>query len=268
MGVTLTAAATAVGSMSAGTAIAAAGAAASIGSTISGAINSDAASTASGQQTAAEQQALNQEQGYYNVAAQNLSPYQATGANANNQLATLTGTNPGGNPLTAPLTAQFQPTMAQLENTPGFQFSLNQGLKAAQNNLTAQGLGGSGQAVAGAANYAQGLASTTYNQQLQNYMAQNAQTYNMLNGLNSQGLNASTSLGNIGAGISSQQANTNTQIGNAQAAGTLGSASAISSGISGVTNAATNYANTNALYSLLNQPTTVPGLGPSNPNTL
>ena len=69
------------------------------------------------------------------------------GQQALTQLQGLTGTGVGGNPLTAPLTSQFQPTMAQLEQTPGYQFSLDQGLKATQNSYAGQGLGASGAAM-------------------------------------------------------------------------------------------------------------------------
>lgn len=66
----------------------------------------------------------------------------------------------------------FAPTMENLENTPGYQFSLDQGLKATTNQASAAGLAGSGAHGKALAGYAQGLASTTYQQQLQNYMNQ------------------------------------------------------------------------------------------------
>ena len=43
-----------------------------------------------------------------------------------------TAGTPAGESLTAPLTAPFTPTLASLEATPGYQFTLDQGLKAAQ----------------------------------------------------------------------------------------------------------------------------------------
>ena len=41
------------------------------------------------------------------------------------------------------MSAPFAPTMAQLASTPGYQFTLDQGLKATQNAYAAQGLAGS-----------------------------------------------------------------------------------------------------------------------------
>lgn len=97
-------------------------------------------------------------------------------------------------------TAQFNPT--NLASTPGYQFQLQQGLKANQNSQTARGLGVSGPAIQAGDQYAQGLASTTYNQQLQNYLTQNQQDYNMLTGMVNQGTNSTLQQGNqiVGAG--------------------------------------------------------------------
>ena len=205
------------------------------GSLIGGIMSSGAASSASNAQSAAYQQALNFSKGIYNTASTNLSPFISTGQGAENQLATLTGAGPGGNPLTAALTKQFNPS--DLANTPGYQFSLNQGLKATQNQLAASGLGSSGQATAGAANYAEGLAGTTYNQQLQNYLAQNQQTYNMLNGIAQGGQSAAGTLGSIGTNVGQQVGNAAAGQGNAQAAGILGSNNALVSGINGAVGA-------------------------------
>jgi hypothetical protein len=154
----------------------------------------------------------------------NFNPFIQGGQNAFGTLQGLTGTNPGGNPLTAALTAPFNPS--DLANTPGYQFTLNQGLEATQNGFAAQGLGSSGAAEKGAANYAEGLAGTTYNQQLQNYLQQNQQIYNMIMGQSNLGLSAAGALGNVSSALGSGIANSLTGIGQAQAAGTIGQANA------------------------------------------
>ncbi len=59
---------------------------------------------------------------------------------------------------------------AALEATPGYQFTLGQGLKATQNSYAAKGLGSSGAAMRGAADYATGLSGATYEQRLQDYL--------------------------------------------------------------------------------------------------
>jgi hypothetical protein len=72
----------------------------------------------------------------------------------------------------------FNPTMKDLQNTPGYQWALDQGLKSTQNSYAARGLGSSGAAMKGAAEYAQGLASNTYQQQFQNYWANQNNMFN------------------------------------------------------------------------------------------
>jgi hypothetical protein len=67
----------------------------------------------------------------------------------------------------------WNPTQAGLEQTPGYQFTLQQGLKSAQNAAAARGLGVSGAALKASDTFATGLANSTYNQQLQNAIATN-----------------------------------------------------------------------------------------------
>lgn len=55
-----------------------------------------------------------------------------------------------------------------LQQTPGYQFQLGQGLKAVQASAAARGLGVSGSSLKGAATYATGLADSNYQTQFQN----------------------------------------------------------------------------------------------------
>ena len=197
-------------------------------------INSNASQQASQAQVQAQMQALQMQQKMFNTDQANLAPYMAQGQFAQSQL----------NARLPALTAQFNPS--DLENTPGYKFTLGQGLQATQNGFAAQGLGSSGAAIKGAGQYATGLAQSTYNQQLQNYLAQNQQTYNMLAGQQGVGLNAATGLGSLGNAITAQSSNSLTNSGNAQASGILGSANALSGGI-------TSGANSLAQYNMLNQ---------------
>jgi hypothetical protein len=192
-------------------------------------LNSSAAKSGSNQMATGQMLAAMIQQQMFNTVQNNDQPFISNGTNASNSLATLTGTNAGGNPLTAPLTAQFQPTMAQLSATPGYQFSLQQGLMATQNGYAAQGLGSSGNALMGGANYAQGLASTTYQQQLQNYMAQNQQTYNMLNGQVGSGLTAAGQVAGAAGTASTNMGASVASAGNALGQGTVASTSALTS---------------------------------------
>lgn len=204
--------------------------------------SADAAKSAAQTQANAANNASAQQLAMFEQLRTSLQPFVNTGVSANSQLAGLTGTNPGGNPLTAPLTKAFQPTMAQLAATPGYQFSLQQGLEATQNSYAAQGLGASGAAQKGAANYAEGLAGTTYQQQFGNYLAQNQQIYNMLGGLNSQGENAAAGVGNAGLGAATTAGGFSTSGAAAQAGGTIGAANAVTAGVNGAQNTAVTAA--------------------------
>lgn len=228
------------------TAILGAGALGTAGSVASGAIGSSAATSAANTQAkaAAQGQALQAEE-LQQIQA-NLAPFISGGQSAFSQLENLTGTSPTNpqfqNPLTAPLTARFQPTIQQLEGTPGYQFTLDQGLKATQNSFAGQGLAKSGAAMKGAANYAEGLAGTTYQQQFQNYLAQNQQIYNLLSGISTTGANAAAISGQQGISGTSNITNLLTGGAAAQAAGTVGSANALGGAVAGIGGAGQNTA--------------------------
>lgn len=207
-------------------------------------IGSSASSSAASQQQAASLNAQKNAvatQNYLNAAEQ---PYvQAGGTALENLQASLGEGGPGTNLLAANgingLT--FQPTQAQLEATPGYQFAMNQGQQGVANSNAAQGRGVSGAALKGAANYAQGLAEQTYMNQDQIF--QN----NLGNVLNP--LQAMTGVGQQALGVESGnntnltgQTNQLIQSAGAQgAAGTIGSANALAGGLNGIGNSALNY---------------------------
>lgn len=127
---------------------------------------------------------------------------------------------------------------AHLEQTPGYQFNLTQGLKATQNAASARGLGSSGAALKGAASYATGLADNTYQQQFANEITNQTNQYNRLAGIANSGQSAAAGLGATSAQVGSNIANSQIGAGNAAAAGAIGTGNAISGGIS---NAANSY---------------------------
>jgi hypothetical protein len=103
----------------------------------------------------------------------------------------------------APPQFKWDPTMAGLAQTPGYQFTLHQGLQATQNAAAARGLGVSGAALKGADTFATGLASQTYNQQLNNAESIYG---NQLSGFNA-GLNQyNAQLAGFGAGLNQYNA--------------------------------------------------------------
>ena len=264
-----------------------------VSSVVGGIGGSNAASSAASQQQQAANQATALQQQQFAQTTANLAPYLAAGTTALPEVQSLVGANAGGDPGTSWLT-QFNPTTASvkpttltptnpvtwdpteagLEATPGYQFSLSQGEKGVQNSFAAKGLASSGAALKGAADYAQGLASNTYQTQFSNYStlfgqqqtsfqnefsnylnqntqdyAHQQQVYNMLSGLSGSGQNAAAGLGALGAQSTNAQSQLITSGGAAGAAGTVGSQNAINSGLSGAAGSLSSGAQ---LYSLIN----------------
>lgn len=206
-------------------------------SLFSGALGAGAASSAAKDQMQASEFAAQLQKEMFDLTQGKLAPWVTGGQGALAQLLKLTGAGPNGNPLTAPLTAPFKPTMAQLSKTPGYQFALQQGELATNSQFGASGLHESGAEAKGVTSFAQGLASGTYQQQFQNYLTQNEQIYNMLSGESSQGENAAAMTGTAAQQFGLNAGNFITQGGNAQAAGAIGEANALSGGLSGLGNA-------------------------------
>lgn len=136
------------------------------------------------------------------------------------------------------LTSQVKPLdAAGLENLPGYQFTRDQGLRAAQNALTSTGLGRSGAAVKAADRFNTGLAQQTYNTQA-NYvtnldLANRQNTYNRLMGIVGVGQNAAAGVGNAGVQTGQGVGNAFVGAGNASAAGYNAMGQAVGNAASG-----------------------------------
>lgn len=139
------------------------------------------------------------------------------------------------------LTSAINMDQATLEKTPGYQFNLGQGTRAAQNALTATGLGRSGAAVKAATRFATGLADNTYQNQFNNENTNRTNAFNRLLSLVQGGQNAAAGVG--AAGIQTGQGIAGSQIG-------AGNASAAASMATG--NAIGNAANSVGSFALLN----------------
>jgi hypothetical protein len=151
------------------------------------------------------------------------------GAQAKQRLSDLMGFN-GADPTAA------------LRATPGYQFTLNQGLQGIENSAAARGMQLSGATLKDLNNYAQGMADTTYQQQLGDAQSvYNTDVGNLMQLAGLGGSSAGTASGNAistGQGIGSTLTSTGNQIGsniigagNATAAGQVGASNAIGSGI-------------------------------------
>lgn len=141
---------------------------------------------------------------------QNLAPYMGLGTAAMPQLMNLLGLGSQGS-------AGIQ---TALQNVPGYQFTLNQGLQQLQNQQSATGQNLSGAQEKGLQNYTTGLAQSNYQQYLNNYM----NTVGM-------GQNAASGLGSIGAANASSVGNTLMGGANATAAGQIAAGNAQSNSL-------------------------------------
>lgn len=184
---------------------------------------------------------------------EDLSPYNTLGQSAINPLWAAMGysVDAEGNPALNPnatLQQKFQFDPANLENTPGYQFTLQQGLKGTNNALAAQGLGLSGAQAKGLSQYTTGLANQTYGDQYNralstfntNYQVA-ANNVNNLQNLLNVGQNSAAQSGQAAITGANNAGNYLTQAGNAQAAGIAGIGNAVNNGVN-------NYMLYNALY--------------------
>ena len=181
-----------------------------------------------------QQQGIQAAQQMFGQAKETLAPYTGAGSDAIKMLmGYVQGTGAqdakvgGGG---ANLLSTFAPTMAQLEQTPGYQWAREQALGAMTNSAAAKGLGTSGNLVQGLGTTATGLASQTFNDQLKNYMAQNLQAYNMLMGPSELGGRAAGQVAQAATGLGGQMIGAYTNLGNTYGAGTMGSANALAGG--------------------------------------
>lgn len=148
-----------------------------------------------------------------------------------------------------------------IQNMPGYQFNLSQGLNAVQNANAAKGLGVSGNALRGAANFATGLANNYYqnyfanqqgiysdlNQQFSNLYNQENQGFSQLYQPAALGENAAAQSGSIGQAGAAAAGQNIAAAGQALAAGTSAQANALNNGLSALGNAPMNYYIANAL---------------------
>ncbi len=175
------------------------------------------ASQAADAQKSAANTASQTQRDIYAQNQQLLNPYVQGGLGAYSTLNNLLGV--GGN------SATMQST---LEGLPGYRFTLGQGLKSVQSGAAARGLGSSGAALKGAANYATGLANSQYG----NYVGQ------LQNSANT-GMQAGSSIAGVGQATGANIGSAQMGAGNAIAAGYNAMGSGIANGLNGAAGAYT-----------------------------
>jgi len=187
----------------------------------------------------------------YYYTAQQENPYINAGyttVDPQSALAQSVASQQGVSPYLSAATANMPAsvlTQSQLEQTPGYQWSLGQGLRATQSAAAARGLGVSGASLKGAATYATGLADSTYanryneaQQTFTDWLNQNTSyrdnltaAGNMLNQVSTLGQNAASATGTTGATDASTAATAYTNAGNATGSSITGVGNAINQGL-------------------------------------
>lgn len=163
----------------------------------------------------------------------NESPYLQEGSTAANALSRY---------LQTPFQA---PTLQQAEQTPGYQFTLEQGTNAIDQNAAANGTLMSGNTGKALEDYGQGLASTTYQQDYQNALNTYMANYQTLMGgaqlgqtsagqLGQEGAEAAFNTSNLALTGGAQQAQQINNAAAARASGYIGQANAVGSTINNI----------------------------------
>ena len=181
-----------------------------------------AITSAANTQAAAANNAAALQNAQFQQTQQNLAPYMSIGTAALPQLLKSLGYEGqfGENGQLTGMSGQgFQFNPSNLAQTPGYQFTLQQGLNAVNNATSATGQTGSGAQAKGLANYATGLAQNTYNQQYQNALTTYQQNASILGSLLSTGQNAAAGIGSMGMQNAQSVGNTLMSGANATAAG-------------------------------------------------
>ncbi|MGI9485412.1 MAG: hypothetical protein ACR2RF_05930 [Geminicoccaceae bacterium] len=167
---------------------------------VGGLLGRQAAGRAADAQTAASGAAIGEQRRQFDLIRSDLAPFREQGVNALNQFAAS--------------------VLGPLEETPAFQFTRDQGLKAIDQLAGARGKAFSGENIRGAKQFASGLASQEINNQL-----------NRLAGLAGIGQTSTAQGGAFGAGSANAISQLLGEQGAARASGFVGQQNAISDSI-------------------------------------
>ena len=183
-----------------------------------GALGAFGANRAAKTQAQAAQQGLDAQQRMYEQTRADQEPYRQAGMTALNQL--------------IPLATNYQKFgMDQFQQDPGYQFRLNEGLKALDRQAAARGGLVSGNAMKAASRYGQDYASNEYTNAFNRSLAERNAQLNPLQSLAGVGQSATNYVGNAAQNMGQAQNQSIQGIGNAQASGYVGGANALTSAL-------------------------------------
>ncbi|WP_233854122.1 hypothetical protein [Paraburkholderia sp. HD33-4] len=270
--------------MSAGLSAAAIGGiAAGVGSVAGAVISSSGAKSAANTQAAGQDAAAQVQQNMFNTINGQEQPFIGIGNGAagalNNLLGLTNGAGPGGLPngYLNQTMGQFSFDPSTMANSPAYQFAQSQGLQQVQ-NAAAPAVGAlSGAALKDLTSFATGTAEQYYNNyynmaqnqyetNLNSLQSQQNNIFSRLSGIAGLGQNAASQVGTAGTQLGTGMAQATAGAAASQAAGTVGSANALSSGLSGAGNTLGSYLTLGNMLSNTNNNSTdygVPGWSPA-----
>jgi hypothetical protein len=150
--------------------------------------------------------------------------YDTALAQYNQQLSTAQPREGGGS-LLKPF------SLADFQESPAYQFNLEQGEKAINKGASARGMYYAPQTLQDLGRYSQGVASNEFQNAYSNYNTNMNNIWNRLYALSGTGQNAAAQTGAYGANMANQVGANMIGAGNAGAAGVVGAANAIGGGI-------------------------------------
>jgi hypothetical protein len=174
-------------------------------------------------QAQAAQQGIDAQQRMYEQTRADQEPWRQAGMTALNQL--------------IPLATNYQKFgMDQFQKDPGYQFRLDEGLKALDRQAAARGGLISGNAMKAAGRYGQDYASGEYNNAFNRYLAERNAQLGPLQSLAGVGQSATNYVGNAAQNMGQAQAQGAQAIGSARASGYLGQSNLLNQAIQGYGN--------------------------------
>ncbi len=172
-----------------------------------------AAKKAAKAQAQAAQEALGLQQAMYTEAKSDLHPFRVGGREAVRTLRDMV--QPGGE-----LAREF--TMTDFLEDPGYQFRLDEGMKALERSASARGRLASGGTMKDMTRFGQGLASQEFGTAFDRFQQERATRFNQLMGMTNVGLSAIGIQQGARQNYANQGGDLITQRGNAEAAGIMG----------------------------------------------